>query len=156
MLWTEVTENLSCRILVSAILTCVKSNESVSCLTKVLYFRAQNKEHLAKILETRAVGPKISRRRYIRGSISNTFEYILYHAGLGSHTSHDVSASFVHLDFKFEYNFVIPALHILDSAFAMPPSSSILLRFESKDGQFRLTVNPTDQFPSLLSKVFAL
>lgn len=30
---------------------------------------------------------------------------------------------------------------------------SILLRFESKDGQFRLTVNPTDQFTSLLSRV---
>lgn len=35
----------------------------------------------------------------------------------------------------------------------MSSPKSILLRFEGKDGQFRLTVNPTDQFTSLLSRV---
>lgn len=35
----------------------------------------------------------------------------------------------------------------------MSSTKSILLRFEGKDGQFRLTVNPTDQFTSLLSRV---
>jgi nuclear protein localization family protein 4 len=29
----------------------------------------------------------------------------------------------------------------------------IVLRFESKEGQFRLTVSPDDEFPSLLSGV---
>jgi hypothetical protein len=35
----------------------------------------------------------------------------------------------------------------------MPPSSSILLRFESKNGQFRLNINPADDFTSLFSPV---
>lgn len=38
----------------------------------------------------------------------------------------------------------------------MSSPKSILLRFEGKDGQFRLTVNPTDQFTSLLSRVSSL
>lgn len=38
----------------------------------------------------------------------------------------------------------------------MSSPKSILLRFESKDGQFRLTVKPTDQFTSLLSRVSPL
>lgn len=35
----------------------------------------------------------------------------------------------------------------------MSNSTPILLRFQSKNGQFRLTVNPKDEFPSLLSGV---
>jgi nuclear protein localization family protein 4 len=34
-------------------------------------------------------------------------------------------------------------------------SRPILLRFESRNGQFRFTVNPQDQFPSLQEKVMA-
>lgn len=41
----------------------------------------------------------------------------------------------------------------VSSNIIMSSSKSILLRFESKDGQFRLSVNPTDQFTSLLSRV---
>ena len=38
----------------------------------------------------------------------------------------------------------------------MAPSKSLLLRFEGKDGQFRLTVNSSDQFTSLLPQVRCL
>lgn len=34
-------------------------------------------------------------------------------------------------------------------------SRPILLRFESRNGQFRFTVDPQDQFPSLQEKVIA-
>ena len=35
----------------------------------------------------------------------------------------------------------------------MPPSKSIILRFQSKNGQFRLNVDPDIQFTDLLSGV---
>ena len=35
----------------------------------------------------------------------------------------------------------------------MPPAKTITLRFESKDGQFRLNVTPQDHFTSLLSPI---
>ena len=35
----------------------------------------------------------------------------------------------------------------------MSPAKTITLRFESKDGQFRLNVGPQEQFTSLLSPI---
>ena len=55
------------------------------------------------------------------------------------------------------FNFILPPLALLVRIEkAMAPSRSILLRFESKNGQFRMTVDPADDFTSMLAGVMTV
>lgn len=63
------------------------------------------------------------------------------------HICHFVLISQISLPASFHFSPLIPPPP------TMPPPKTITLRFESREGQFRLQVSPKDEFTSLLSPV---